>query len=69
MNIILKVQIYFLITYNKLKVTFYKICNTDLHASFSHLMGREMEKGFRMGGTCTTMADSCEHMAKPTIIL
>ena len=28
-------------------------------------MGREMGEGFRMGNTCTPMADSCECMAKP----
>jgi len=26
-------------------------------------------RGFRMGNTCTAMADSCEYMAKTTIIL
>jgi len=26
-------------------------------------------KGFRMGNTCTLMADSCQSMAKPTMIL
>ena len=26
-------------------------------------------RGFRMGNTCTPMADSCEYMAKPTAIL
>ena len=28
-------------------------------------MGREVGRGFRMGNTCTPMADSCECMAKP----
>ena len=28
-------------------------------------MGREMGGGFRMGNTCTPMADSCQCMAKP----
>ena len=28
-------------------------------------MGRELGGGFRMGNTCTLMADSCECMAKP----
>ena len=28
-------------------------------------MGREVEGGFRMGNTCTPMADSCQYMAKP----
>ena len=28
-------------------------------------MGREVEEGFRMGNTCTPMADSCQCMAKP----
>ena len=28
-------------------------------------MGREVEAGFRMGDTCTPMADSCQCMAKP----
>ena len=32
-------------------------------------MGREVGGGFRMGNTCTPMADSCECMAKPTTIL
>ena len=27
--------------------------------------GREVEGGFRMGNTCTPMADSCQYMAKP----
>ena len=26
-------------------------------------------RGFRMGDTCTLMADSCQYMAKPTTIL
>ena len=29
-------------------------------------MGREVGEGFRMGNTCTPMADSCQCMAKPT---
>ena len=33
------------------------------------LMGREVGGGFRMGNTCTLMADSCQCMAKPTAIL
>ena len=28
-------------------------------------MGRKVGGGFRMGNTCTPMADSCECMAKP----
>ena len=29
-------------------------------------MGREVGGGFRIGNTCTPMADSCECMAKTT---
>ena len=32
-------------------------------------MGREVGGGFRMGETCTSMADSCQCMAKTTTIL
>jgi len=32
-------------------------------------MGREVGGGFRMGNTCTPMADSCECMAKTTTIM
>ena len=32
-------------------------------------MGREVEGSVRMGNTCTPIADSCECMAKTTIIL
>ena len=32
-------------------------------------MGREVGEGFRMGDTCTLMADSCQSMAKTTTIL
>ena len=32
-------------------------------------MGREGGGGFRMGNTCTLMADSCQCMAKTTIVL
>ena len=32
-------------------------------------MGRVVGGGFRMGNTCTPVADSCECMAKPTTIL
>ena len=32
-------------------------------------MGRDVGGGFRMGNTCTPMADSCQYMAKPTIML
>ena len=32
-------------------------------------MGREMGRGFRMGNTCKSMADSCQYMAKTTTIL
>ena len=32
-------------------------------------MGREVEGGFRMGDTCTLVADSCQCMAKTTTIL
>ena len=32
-------------------------------------MGREVGGGFRMGNTCTPMADSCQRMAKTTTIL
>ena len=28
-------------------------------------MGRQVGGGFRMGNTCTPMADSCQCMAKP----
>ena len=28
-------------------------------------MGMEVREGFRMGNTCTPMADSCQYMAKP----
>ena len=31
-------------------------------------MGREVEGGFRMGNTCKSMTDSCQWMAKTTII-
>ena len=31
-------------------------------------MGRELGGGFRMGNTCTPMADSCQCMAKTTTI-
>ena len=31
--------------------------------------GREVGRGFRMGNTCTPMADSCECMAKTTTVL
>ena len=31
-------------------------------------MGREVGGGFRMGDTCTPMADSCQCMAKITTI-
>jgi len=31
-------------------------------------MGREVGGVFRVGNTCTAMADSCECMAKTTII-
>ena len=32
-------------------------------------MGREVGRGFRMGDTCTPVADSCECMAKTTTVL
>ena len=32
-------------------------------------IGREVEVGFRMGNTCTPMAESCQCMAKTTTIL
>jgi len=32
-------------------------------------MGRETGEGFRMGNTCTPIADSCECMAKSTTIV
>jgi len=32
-------------------------------------MGREVGGSFRMGSTCTPMADACECMAKTTTIL
>ena len=32
-------------------------------------MGREVRGRFRMGNTCTPKADSCQCMAKTTIIL
>ena len=28
-------------------------------------MGREVGRGFRMGNTCISMADSCQCMTKP----
>ena len=28
-------------------------------------LGREVGGGFRMGNTCTPVADSCQYMAKP----
>ena len=28
-------------------------------------MGREVGGGFRMGNTCTSVADSCQYIAKP----
>ena len=28
-------------------------------------MGREVGRGFRMGNTCKSMADSCQCLAKP----
>ena len=31
-------------------------------------MGREVGEGFRMGDTCALMADSCQYMAKLTIL-
>ena len=31
--------------------------------------GRQVGGGFRMGNTCTPMADSCQYMAKTTTIL
>ena len=31
--------------------------------------GREVGERFRMGNTCTPMADSCQYMAKTTTIL
>ena len=34
-----------------------------------HGMGREVGGGFRMGNTCTPMADLCHFMAKTTMIL
>ena len=32
-------------------------------------MGREVGEGFSMGDTCMPMADSCQYMAKTTIML
>ena len=32
-------------------------------------MGREVRGRFRVGNTCTPMADSCDYMAKTTTIL
>ena len=32
-------------------------------------MGREVRRGFRMGNTCTTVADSYQCTAKTTTIL
>ena len=32
-------------------------------------VGREVGVGFRMGNTCTPVADSCECMAKTTTVL
>jgi len=33
------------------------------------VMGREVRGRFRMGNTCTSMAESCQCMAKNTTIL
>ena len=45
----------------------------DLGAGISQgkvgLDGVGVGRGFRMGNTCTPMADSCQCMAKPTTIL
>ena len=32
-------------------------------------MGREVGRGFRMGNTCKSMADSCQCMAETSTIL
>ena len=32
-------------------------------------LGREVGRGFRIGNTCKSMADSCQCMAKTTMIL
>ena len=59
------------------------ICEIDCQSRFDALgaqgwctgmtlrggMGREVEGGFRMGNTCTPMADSCECMVKTITIL
>ena len=39
--------------------------NRRRHISKRDGMGREVGGGFRMGNTCTPMADSCQCMAKP----
>jgi len=36
----------------------------QLHKNLRDGMGREVGRGFRMGDTCTPMADSCQCMAK-----
>ena len=38
-------------------------------ATLRERVGREVEVGFRMGDTCTPMADSCQCMGKTTTIL
>ena len=43
-------------------------CNRDSLQSSNHPEGwdgEEGKRGFRMGNTCTPMADSCQCMAKP----
>ena len=39
--------------------------NTRVGCPLRNWMGREVGGGFRMGDTCTPMADSCQCMAKP----
>ena len=54
------------------------ICEIDRQSRFNRVhetectgmtsrdgMGKEVGGGFRMGDTCTPMADSCQCMAKP----
>ena len=40
-----------------------------LFATLRDGVGREVGGGFRMGNTCTPVADSCQCMAKTTTIL
>jgi len=50
---------------------YYKQCCDECCTGMTLRDGRGMDVGggFRMGNTCTPMADSCECMAKTTTIL